>query len=78
MTTMTRWTIGAVTFGLFLGACGYSEEEMSAKQREINALQAEVHAMRLATMPPVYGYAPGKAGAGVARVTASQQDTKSP
>jgi hypothetical protein len=78
MTAMIRWTIGAMTLALFLGACGYSEEEMSAKQREINALQAEVHAMRLASMPPVYGYAPGKAGSGVAGVTASKQASKSP
>jgi hypothetical protein len=45
-------------------ACGYSEEEMATKQREIDALTTEVRSLRMANMPPVYGYAmPAASGA---------------
>jgi hypothetical protein len=41
---------------LALAGCGHSDEEMAVMQRRVNELNEEVHTLRLANMPPVYGY----------------------
>ena len=45
---MLKWTVcGAiVVIGAMLSGCGYTDLEMAAKQREIDALVAELHALK--------------------------------
>jgi hypothetical protein len=56
---MLRLVVCGVMGAALLSGCGYTEEEMAAKQREINVLTAEVHALRTAGAPG-YRYAPTK------------------
>lgn len=49
---MSGWIAsGVAVMGcLVLSGCGYTEQEMAAKQREINALSARVEALRVESL----------------------------
>jgi hypothetical protein len=53
---MLKWTVcGAIVgAGALVSGCGYTDFEMAAKQRQIDALVAEVHALK-ATPAPACG-----------------------
>jgi hypothetical protein len=50
---MLKWVMcGAIVgTGAMLSGCGYTDFEMAAKQRQIDALVAEVNALRAAPAP---------------------------
>lgn len=50
---MLRWSVfGAIVgVGAMLSGCGYTDFEMAAKQRQIDALVAELHAVKSAPAP---------------------------
>ncbi len=56
---MRRWWVmhGLALASLALAGCGYTEQEMAAKQREIDALSREVHTLRAAAAPSACGRA---------------------
>jgi hypothetical protein len=43
---MRSYLFGGVLLAAFLPACGFTDEEMAAKQRQIDALTAKVTALR--------------------------------
>jgi hypothetical protein len=43
--------VGMVGTGVVLGGCGYTDLEMAAKQRQIDALVAQVNAMKAGASP---------------------------
>ena len=51
---------GLLLASLGLCACGYTEQEMAAKQREIDALTREVRTLRAAAAPSASGRAAAK------------------
>ena len=50
---MRKWTVGAIVGigAALLTGCGYTDLEMAAKQRRIDALAAEVAALKAARAP---------------------------
>jgi hypothetical protein len=50
---MLKWTVcGAIVgAGAMLAGCGFTDLEMAAKQRQIDALVAEVHALKTTPAP---------------------------
>jgi hypothetical protein len=52
-TSMLKWTLygAALGTGAMLLGCGYTDLEMAAKQRQIDALVAEVHALKASPAP---------------------------
>lgn len=50
---MLKWTMCAaiVGAGAMLSGCGYTDYEMAAKQRQIDALVAQVSALKAAPAP---------------------------
>lgn len=50
---MFKWTICAAIIGAgaVLSGCGYTDLEMAAKQRQIDALVAQVNALKAASAP---------------------------
>ena len=62
---MPKWTVCGVIVGAgaMLSGSGYTDLEMAAKQRQIDALVAEVNALKAAPVPaPVSGPAPACVG----------------
>jgi hypothetical protein len=43
---MLKYLASAAVFAALLSACGFTDEEMAAKQRQIDALTAKVNALR--------------------------------
>jgi hypothetical protein len=50
---MLRWTVYGAIVGTaaILSGCGYTDFEMAAKQRQIDALVAQVNALKAAPAP---------------------------
>ena len=71
---MFKWTVCAaiVGAGALLSGCGYTDFEMAAKQRQIDALVAEVNSLR-ATRAPACGAEPKRPSPAASRPVLSSR-----